>query len=74
MSKLNTAPNLARPDDVYAMLIAAHEGLGDEQSAALNMRLVLTLANHIGNEAVFAEALRLAAEAGREKTATGDGD
>lgn len=61
---LNVQPNLARPDETYARLVSAHEGLGDEQSNALNARLVLILINHIGDDAVIAEALRLAREAG----------
>ena len=47
-------------DDFYEMLIAAHAGLGDEQSELLNARLVLLLANHIGNLDVLKEALALA--------------
>lgn len=63
---LVTLPNLARPDDLYARLLAAHEGLSMEESAALNARLVLILANHIGDEAVLEQALALAGRAGRE--------
>lgn len=44
-------------DGVYAALIEAHQGLSLEQSAALNARLVLLLANHIGDGAVVREAL-----------------
>ena len=44
-------------DDFYAALLAAHEGLGEEQSAALNATLVLLLANHIGELSVIREAL-----------------
>ena len=45
----------ARRDDVYAALLAAHEGLSLAQSAALNVRLVLLLANVAGDaEAVIA--------------------
>jgi hypothetical protein len=62
--ELITRPNLARPDDVYARLLAAHDGLSMEQSAALNTRLVLILINHIGDEAVLEEALRLASRGG----------
>lgn len=36
-------------DDVYSALMAAHEGLTFEQSAALNARLVLLLANEVGD-------------------------
>jgi predicted metal-dependent hydrolase len=48
------------PDLAYRALIEAHRGLSDEASAALNTRLVLLLANHIGDQEVLAEALRLA--------------
>jgi Protein of unknown function (DUF2783) len=47
-------------DDFYQALLAAHAGLDDFQSAALNARLVLLLANHIGNLTVLQEALALA--------------
>jgi hypothetical protein len=57
---LITRLNLPRPDETYAQLIAAHEGLDLAQSQALNARLVLILMNHIGDPAVLAEALALA--------------
>jgi hypothetical protein len=47
-------------DDFYEALLAAHEGLDEEESAALNARLVLLLANHIGSLQVLREALSLA--------------
>jgi hypothetical protein len=47
-------------DDFYEALLAAHEGLDDKESAALNARLVLLLANHIGSLPVLREALSLA--------------
>lgn len=47
-------------DDVYALLIGAHEGLSDADSAALNTRLVLILANAVGDIAVLREAVALA--------------
>jgi len=47
-------------DDFYEALLAAHEGLDEKQSAALNARLVLLLANHIGDPAILAEALATA--------------
>ena len=49
-------------DDFYEMLIAAHQGLSDEQSELMQARLVLLLANHIGDLGVLREALRLARE------------
>jgi hypothetical protein len=46
---LNTEPNIDRPDDFYQVLIEAHAGLTDAQSAALNARLILLLANQVGD-------------------------
>jgi hypothetical protein len=60
MGKLNTVRNAARPDELYALLIRAHEGKTKEESDAFNARLILTLMNHIGDEEVIAEALRVA--------------
>ncbi len=60
MGKLNTTRNTARPDDVYALLIEAHEGRTKAESDAFNARLILTLINHIGDEEVIAEALKVA--------------
>lgn len=62
--RLNTQPNIAAPDDFYADLIAAHEGLSDDDSAALNARLILLLANHIGDREALSEALALARQPG----------
>jgi len=45
---LTLTANLATRDDSYAMLLSAHEGLTKAQSDALNARLILILANHIG--------------------------
>lgn len=64
MAKLIVTPNIDKADDFYADLIAAHEGLTKAQSDALNARLVLTLANHIGDREVLTEAIRVAKEAG----------
>ena len=70
---LNLNPNFAEAgkryfsayspgDDFYEMLIGAHRELTDEQSELLNARLILLLANHIGDIAVLREALKLARE------------
>lgn len=64
MATLTVSPNLKQADDVYALLLAAHEGLSDAASATLNARLILILANHIGEETVLAEAIALAGRAG----------
>ncbi len=60
MSSLETAPNIAGPDDFYAELLAAHEGLSKAESDALNARLVLLLANHVGDREVLCAALAAA--------------
>jgi hypothetical protein len=60
MTALNTGANLPAPDDFYQDLIDAHRDLSDAQSALLNARLILLLANHIGDPAVLREALAAA--------------
>lgn len=57
---LITSANLDAPDDFYEALIEAHEGLTNEESHALNARLVLLLANHIGSTEVLREAFAAA--------------
>ena len=57
---LITEPHLSAPDDFYEALIDAHRDLTFEQSQALNARLVLLLANHIGTLDVLKEALTAA--------------
>ncbi|MBL8478955.1 MAG: DUF2783 domain-containing protein [Sterolibacteriaceae bacterium] len=49
-------------DDFYELLIGAHRDLSDEQSELLNARLILLLANHIGDIAMLREALTIARE------------
>ena len=61
---LITEPHLERPDDVYQALIDTHRDLGEAESHALNARLVLLLANHIGDLQVLKQALQLARDTG----------
>ena len=58
---LTLSPNIPDPDGFYDRLIAAHDGLSDAESAALNARLVLILANQIGEREVLDAALDAAA-------------
>lgn len=58
--KLRTETSFANPDEFYDALIAAHRDLSEAQSATLNARLILLLANHIGDLDVIREALDLA--------------
>ena len=68
---LNTQPNFSEAgrvyfqayspgDDFYELLIETHRDLSDEQSAAVNARLILLLANHIGDISVLRQALAIA--------------
>jgi hypothetical protein len=59
---LDSQINIQQPDDFYQALIDAHVGLTDEQSAALNARLVLLLANQVGNLATLRQAIAAARE------------
>ena len=57
---LITSPNFSAADDFYEALIDAHHDLDNVQSQALNARLVLLLANHIGALDVLRQALQAA--------------
>lgn len=63
---LITAPHLSAPDDFYEALIDAHRDLTVEQSHALNARLVLLLANHVGEQGVLVQALAAARKINEE--------
>ena len=71
MPQLNTQPNFGEPglsyrnaytpgDDFYEALIDSHLGLSDAQSRQLNARLILLLANHIGDLTLLRQALAAA--------------
>ncbi len=60
MSQLNIEPNLSSFDEFYEALIDAHRDLTLEQSHQLNAKLVLLLANHIGELNVLKDAMRRA--------------
>ena len=64
MATLNLQPNMSRPDDFYEALITLHRDLTPEQSARVNAKLVLLLANHVGDMDVLQQALAAAAEVG----------
>jgi hypothetical protein len=60
MAALIIESNHPVPDDFYERLIATHRGLSDEESALVNAKLVLLLANHIGDPEVLAQAMAAA--------------
>jgi hypothetical protein len=57
---LDTSPRLADPDGLFEALVAAHRGLEPDASRRLDARLVLLLANHIGDQATVLEAIATA--------------
>ncbi|MFM7632168.1 MAG: DUF2783 domain-containing protein [Betaproteobacteria bacterium] len=68
---LITEPNFHEPgkryfrdfspcDDFYQLLIDTHRDLSESQSAMLNAKLILILANHIGDISVLREAMQIA--------------
>jgi hypothetical protein len=59
---LNTRPNLAAPDEFYEALIGLHRELTEAQSALVNAKLILLLANHVGDPDVLREAMAAARE------------
>ena len=60
MTKLITASQVPDPDAAYVALVDARRGLSEQAAAALDARLVLVLANHIGDLGVLREAIAVA--------------
>ena len=59
---LNLQPNLTQPDDFYEALIDMHRDMSDAKSQSANAQLILLLANHVGDQAILVEAMRIARE------------
>ena len=59
---LKLDPNIAEPDEFYEALMAAHRGLSSQQSGRVNARLILLLANQIGDLDTLRDALAKARE------------
>lgn len=60
MPKLNTASQFANPDAAYVALVEARRGLSEQAASAIDIKLTLILANHIGDIGVLKEAIALA--------------
>ena len=60
MTKLITDSQFADPDAAYRALVEARRSLSDAEASALDSKLVLILANHIGDLDVLREAIALA--------------
>ncbi|MSQ60585.1 MAG: DUF2783 domain-containing protein [Betaproteobacteria bacterium] len=61
---LKLEPNFGQPDDFYEALTGLHEGLTPEHSQLVNAKLILLLANHIGDLSVLREAMERARKDG----------
>ncbi len=61
---LIVSPNIRDPDAFYAELINGQRDLDEDETQRMTARLVLLLANHIGDRAVLSEAIRLARASG----------
>ncbi len=67
MKHLRTESRIADPDGFYAALMDAHRDLDAAASRKLDAKLIILLANHIGDMAVLREALAIAQGAKREE-------
>lgn len=57
---MKTTPNLQDADGLYERLLDAHQGLSRDQSELLNARLILLLANQVGDATVLANCIAAA--------------
>ncbi len=57
---LNLAPNIPDPDGFYQELIDSQRDMSEAEAELMNCKLILILANHIGDRAVLREALKVA--------------
>jgi 3-(3-hydroxy-phenyl)propionate hydroxylase len=71
LASLILDPNIQDPDGFYRELMDSQRELSDEQAASMNAKLVLLLANHIGNRAVLSEAI---AKASQQTAGCGGGE
>lgn len=57
---LNIKPNISDPDGFYQELIDSQREMDDVEAERMNCKLVLILANHIGDREIIRQAIRLA--------------
>jgi hypothetical protein len=60
LTMMKTELNLQDADGFYEQLMNAHEGLSSDQSEQLNMRLILLLANQVGDASVLRDCIESA--------------
>ncbi|PVB59744.1 DUF2783 domain-containing protein [Labrenzia sp. 011] len=66
MADIVTTANLQEPDAFYADLVAAHDGLSKDESDAYNARLILLMANQIGDHVILKKLLQEAQRTSRK--------
>ena len=64
MADLDTESRFENPDAAFQLIVDAHRALDAEESATFNARLVLLLANHIGDMDVLRQAVEAAKQSG----------
>lgn len=74
MASLSRDDWIDQPDELYQLLVDAHQGLSPAQSRQLDASLVLLLANHIGDARAVAEAVRVAHAAATREEGAGPGE
>lgn len=68
MPRLELDPNFTAPDAFYAALTEMHRERSEAESERINARLILLLANHVGDQQVLEEALSVAGSAVEPRT------
>lgn len=67
MSELTLDPNFSDPDAFYAALADIHRDRSPQESEQINARLILLLANQVGDQAILEQALEIASRIESEK-------
>ncbi len=57
---LNLKANIIRPDDFYQELIDMQRDMSEDDVQLMNAKLILVLANHIGDQETLSEAMIVA--------------
>lgn len=60
MANLITETNIQNPDELYQMLIDSNKDLTNEQCLKFNAKLILLVANHIGDINIIKQAIEIA--------------
>lgn len=66
MSQLNLESNFSDPDAFYAALADLHRDRTAAASEQINVRLILLLANQVGNQQILEQALAIAGQVNSE--------